>query len=824
MLIGGYIVRLLAVFICLICILIFVSAALSVDDTTPPIIVSTQPSDGTKTNISLTEITVELEDDISGIDFSRTSLILRDPDNTIVAGNISSDNSDTLIFNLNSPLPKDGSKDGVYRFQVLAWDLAGNSSSTYNFSFTYDSLPPSVKRIYKSSSAGKSQNLSSGAFVNENIASVSAELTDITSIDFSSSTIVLRNPDGERVSGEVSNNGNNLLIFTLTVPLPTDGSEDGLYTVQITARDQVGNSYTMPYTLSFIYDSVPPSINIITKNSTDGNVQELVDNAYIKSNIFSISAQLSDDGSDIDTAASRITLHPSGSAVALQGKKLVSGKTITWQLNQPLLEDGSDDGVYQINILAVDGAGNIKELSWELNYDTTPSLLPSITISPPSDQTEVTHNSSINVTGQTEAGALLFSAMRICFIDADGQDTTGELLDVSDSVTINASGSVSGNVDIGIIPENAGYVGLQIVVSDRAGNQSDPALSNLLTVDRTGPILVSTTPADSSNVKALSEINAFLSDAGAGVDLENSIISLTGPTGSVAGEQSAKDDNTLVFKLGSPLPTDGTVDGDYVIQVYPVDKAGNAVTEPYSTTFTYDSVPPVINSVLKTSPTGDTQSLMENVYINTSISSVSAQLSDTGSGIDPLASRITLHVSGSEIAVSGNKLVNENVIAWELDQELAADGSEDGVYQVKVLAVDKAGNTKQIDWDLNYDTTPSLSPSITIAPPVGQTEVTDNDVIVLTGQTEPNAELVYMQRITYTDADGQQPIGELLEVSASARINPSGSISGNIDIGTLPEDAGYVGLVMVVSDQAGNISEPTPSNLLAVDKTPPILV
>ncbi len=55
------------------------------------------------------------------------------------------------------------------------------------------------------------------------------------------------------VLGQITNDGSNQLFFTLSAPLPTDGSADGEYVLTVDLVDKAGNPYQLKHNIS--YDS-----------------------------------------------------------------------------------------------------------------------------------------------------------------------------------------------------------------------------------------------------------------------------------------------------------------------------------------------------------------------------------------------------------------------------------------------------------------------------------------------------------------------------------------------------------------------------------------
>ena len=82
-----------------------------------------------------------------------------------------------------------------------------------------------------------------------------------------------------------------------------------------------------------------------------------------------------------------------------------------------------------------------------------------------------------------------------------------------------------------------------------------------------------------------------------GIDLFASTISLTGPDGTILGEQTEDSESGKIrWNLLTPLlGRDDSQDGAYTIKVMAVDKAGNR-SEEIVIPFFYDNLPPELDS------------------------------------------------------------------------------------------------------------------------------------------------------------------------------------------------------------------------------------
>ena len=132
---------------------------------------------------------------------------------------------------------------------------------------------------------------------------------------------------------------------------------------------------------------------------------------------------------------------------------------------------------------------------------------------------------------------------------------------------------------------------LEITPVDLAGNVGGLSTVEFVYATRV-PEIAMLTPADASVVNRVSEIRVLIGDnSGEGIDFEKSKITLTDMNNAnVHGILRNDGEGALTLEVG--LPTDGTADGEYTVNLNLVDNLG--IEASYTRQFTYDSVPPLI--------------------------------------------------------------------------------------------------------------------------------------------------------------------------------------------------------------------------------------
>ena len=264
-------------------------------DTAPPVLVSTEPSDGETVPV-IDDVSVVLTDEfnaggsvlpsVAGIDLDACTFELIGPDGALVDGELRKEEPGTLSF---SPSLANGAlADGTYTIRITTVDLVGNASQPILVDFTLIARAPVVL----------STTPADDAQFNESIGSVSAALMDNsgTGLDLEGSMVTLIAPNGEAVPGTHSSNDLGVVVLALEDLLATDGSDDGVYALDILAVDNSGVSAS--HRTTFTYDTTPPAVEVTSP----------VDGDILKEGISVVSARLTDIGSGVSLAGSSISL------------------------------------------------------------------------------------------------------------------------------------------------------------------------------------------------------------------------------------------------------------------------------------------------------------------------------------------------------------------------------------------------------------------------------------------------------------------------------------------------------------------------------------
>ena len=614
-----------------------------------------------------------------------------------------------LTFTLINPLDIP-SENGKYTLILILIDKAGNVVQSLR-EFTFDNVEPRLRRT--STNRG---GLIPGAGVSQRLNYVEAVLTDNLEdgIDLFASTIYLDRigTDGPtRIPGEKTEDaGGGRIRWTLLTPLlGRDDSQDGVYTITVTAVDKAGNAADPPVQISFRYDNRAPSpVSVRPMGSPeDFTFNPFPDTNYHNLPITGFVVAFEDVGIGVDLAGRRQstqivfgTPKESGEGVnVLEGRVVTDtdSKTLTYILNQPIVSrDGTQDGHYLLNIQAVDTAGNTKIYDYQIVYDTQRPTLVSTT--PASNET-VSALSQVEVKLDEKTSGIDFVQSN------DFQLWKGRATDVLEDATreqpvaravpVNIASNGMDTVTLTLLKPIAldgsddGAYTIKVTPTDRAGNTSGAAVREFYLVSQKHEPEIRLAVPQTTRVNSLMTVGVELIDyVGAGIDFDASSVSVTNPQGVLVPQEELEhtvggvsNPDSLTWTAAVPVARDGSEDGEYTITATFVDFTGKSFTRQFL--FVLDTqIPALVSTVPAANETVS------------ELSQVEVKLSEVTSGIDFVQSTFQLTHGDADVPVPVNITSNgTDTVILTLAEPIALDGSDDGTYAIAVSPTDRAGNT-----------------------------------------------------------------------------------------------------------------------------------
>ena len=649
-------------------------------DTQVPTLTSTVPAANQSVK-DLSQVVVKLNETTSGIDFVQSTFALKrnvDGNQVEVPVDISSNGADTATLTLLQPIALDGSDDGTYVIEVTPTDRAGNVGSVIRREFYLVSQArPEIKLTTPETGTVNS------------LGDITVELVDYigTGINLDASTITVRNAQGQIVpqSEVVSDPTNNSLTWSTEVTIPQNGSADGRYTISATYRDFTGVSFTQTFYLTL--DTQFPAISSVQVGTDTQNLLSLDSITDVTDSFSHI--DLDFDASDVDFENTVVTLvGPDGNEIAVRRTNDGAGLlTLNFQNLAEL-------GTYTLTVTPVDNIGNVSEspFIYRFNLDIAVPVVTSVVIG-----------------GQI--GGLVYVNGAAAEIVATIADTTGIGIAIGDNdskitVTSEIGLPVPGITTINdenqlvwrpaVLPSDGSADGrytVSVTPVDKAGRTGDVAYRAFI-YDTQSPQITAATPITlhqpiSYVGDSLTQFQFTVEDFGpALLDLDDQTIGFAKNSGEdVAGHITHDNNNQLFFTLSSPLPTDGSADGEYTLSVNLVDKAGNSYQVQHN--IVYDSQAPQLSSVTLNTETPINLVPYQVVDLSESISKITLNFIEMAR-VDFANTTITL--MGPDGSSTPLTLENNGI------DEITANFvtlTQDGLYTLTVTSQDLSGNVAQ---------------------------------------------------------------------------------------------------------------------------------
>ena len=600
----------------------------------------------------------------------------------------------TLTYILNEPIvSRDGSRDGIYAFEIRATDIAGNTK-TYNYQLIYDTQVPTLV----STTPASNETVSA-------LSQVQVKLDEKTSgIDFIQSDFQLKlTRDGteEPVSVNVTSNGIDTATLTLTEPIALDGSDDGTYTIAVTPVDLAGNNgseneserVTVVREFYLISQKHEPEIRLTMPETTTVNslptiVVELID--YV--------------GAGIDFDASKVTVENDQGVLVPQGELEHDevNNLLTWTTEAPVAPDGSEDGEYTITATFVDFTEKIFTRQFSFILDTQIPDIESVHVAIDSQP----QLSVDTITTITESFSQIIVTFEGTLGDSEqGSQGPGNDVDFANIVVelTGAEGAaISNNVSVYSptqlairfveLIEDGSYT-LSITPQDIVGNTARSAVQYAFLLDTESPRITASSPLTLSEPVSYigGDFRQFaftIEDVGpADLFFEEQTVELLDTAGNTVPTALTYNELTsqLYLTIVSPFAQDGSSDGEYTVRISLVDKAGNRLDSEH--TVVYDSKVPQLSSVvLNTEPSTVLEPQLIKMITET-VNSITLQFEE--------ATRIDFTNTVVELTGPAEATVPINISAQSATQlavrfvELIDDGS----YTLSITPQDVAGNT-----------------------------------------------------------------------------------------------------------------------------------
>jgi hypothetical protein len=590
-----------------------------------------------------------------------------------------------------------GLADGTYYLQVCAVDVLGNRSAWVGDDTSVVVIDTTEPTLGSNGPTGFINNDSPTIRVSfdDTAGPVKTGYGSTTALDLDSTSLLppIDEPSVGDLSGEIEED--------------TSGLEDGSHTVSITVEDRAGNSAALEWT--FFVDTTPPTPPTVSADTWTNDTTPT----------FTFSGA-SDPSPGSGLAGYAVEIYCEGSLVRGPYQVAYAAGPLSWTL--PDADALTIDDTYEIRVWSVDAAGNQSE-TFSGAYVAIDTVAPELSNESPTDWLSSGDDITLLCYFYDESG-LDSDLTEFVFHDADDTDPTNVPIG---SLHQPAWGATSGTIWYGPADYADGTWTVEVQAYDRAGNASN-RLEWTFQVDATGPVQPGGPVAGNIGDDGRWYINTLrptfswpagidppASDgtAGSGVDRYTfQFGTWASKPGSETNEwpEALVDESDIAATPGtsvqqwtpaSDLPLSAGV--EYSGRVKAFDALGNA-SEWADPEIVYDPDPPTApGAPSTTSPTRDATPVWTWAGSEDAISGVALyhiQIRRAGS-VDWDVLDTVLDIPDSTSSPGDQ--------TWEQALRL-----EDGTYDIRVQAVDVAGNYSE--WSgigtVTVDTTPPGVPGM----------------------------------------------------------------------------------------------------------------
>ena len=667
----------------------------------------------TTTVNNLTTVVAELSGYIgAGIDLDASTLTVRNAQGGLITSTeLERDEVNNLLtWNIEAPLPRDGSADGEYTVTATFVDFTGKRL-TQQFLLLLDTQFPVIESVQVATESQLELSTDSTTILATGFSQIVLTFENtqegaVSGIDFINTNVTLTNPAGESILVNRSDDGQSVLTLDFQ-----DLTQLGEYVLSITPQDLAGNQSTAPFVYRLRVDVPLPTVTSVLIGGKLGTIVYVNGDA---TSIVATFADLSGAGLDLGNDGSTITV-TTESGLPAPGITTSNGTDqLTWT---PIVlpTDGSADGRYTVTVTPKDKTGRQGDVVYrQFVFDTQEPRITAATpvsLNQPATYISALTQLQFTVEDVGPAGLKLeeqtveLTGLQGTSIDATLTfDEINSLLYLTLDTPLAQDGSADGEYTV------------KVSLVDKAGNILDSEQTFVYDsqVPRLASVSVNTESSTELVPQEITEISESISsitlqfEEATRVDFTNTAVDLVGPNGQPIPINISADGSTQLTARFVEL----TQAGLYTLSVTPQDIVGNVAQGAVQYSFRLVLVLPSVSSVELGGQTGDV------VFLNGTDSTIIATLVDgTGTGLD-------LGEGGSSIVVTNpsgavvpgqTRTDGTNQLIWQ-PISLPTDGSADGRYTVAITPIDKAGRQGDVVYrQFIYDT---QEPRITAATPV----------------------------------------------------------------------------------------------------------
>lgn len=620
-------------------------------------------------------------------------------------------------WSLQIPVLFEFTANGVYDVEVTITDLAGNVSTDATIGeFTYDTALPDAPVVTPLATNDSTPAISGTA----NLAPDETLAVAVNGVNYTVG------------DGNLSLTGS---AWTLVIP-SGNALTEGTYEVVATATDSLGNQNVDGTTNELVVDLTPPVVPTVDALTTNDATPFLTGTATM------------DPGEELVVRVNSVDYFEIDPHLTVAGSN--------WSLQIPLADQFTVDGVYDVEAIVTDLAGNVSTdvTIGEFTLDTGLPNQPTVDLLATNDTTP-----AVTGTANLQAGESLT-------VEIDGVTyAEGPNLTFAGAIWTLAIPTGSELVE--------GTYEVIATITDGSGNANSDATTDELVIDLTPP------PVPTVDILSTNDSTPLLTGAATVTTGDDFRVQVNGQTYLESGPDLTLAGNN--WSLQIPTTFQFTAVGSYEVAATVTDAAGNATTDGTTAEFTFDNN-------LPDAPVVDLLAINDTTPVITGSASLAPDETLTVE-----VNGITYTLGDGDLGITG--------ATWTLAVP-PANALPEGIYDVLATTTDSLGNANNdaTTNELTIDLTPPQTPTVDFLTSNDPTPLLTGTAIVGPGEALD----VFVNGVPYVEADPhltragniwslQIPVGFEFTANGAYDIQATvtdlaGNASGDVTIGEFTYD------------------------------------
>lgn len=729
------------------------------------------------------KITQIKEDGTSLVIYEDNSLTGKEKTETISDLPKKLDNGDLV------PVAIDGTEDGIYSYQILAKDITGKEASLTR-TVRFDTIGPKIELDTFTEISGSDPT----RYLFTSVEQIGAMLSDESGIKTATMEITAH-PDG----------------FSGLLPSPTKpavNAKTGRFVQKFTGL--IEGEYTLKLTTTDSLDQETTETILIAIDNNNPSISANLSNNQFRSNNFNLIITASDFADLKNYPTATVLDGVTGVSISIPSK---NGNDYTYTISIPNPESFTATEV-TIRFTAEDIYGKTSDFNFIYKIDLSPPVFTEINY-PASDFINLPDNYSYRITGEASDAGSGLKDVRYVVLSGD----TAVVPEVDSAEWLSAAGLDNWTATVDLTGKTSGKYSLFVMLRDEAGNVK-ASERRVLSVDAEPPTISLGTMGSLYN--ASFNIGLTASDPDGNLDTVTAKVVNGDPLTVTHGEG-----NSYSVAVPAGGATGALSDGPKSVEITAKDKSGKQVTE--TVTFTLDTKAPTISFTNLTGAAVSVGTTPSGYTIESKLTGANTKVlgmyEDLNSGLIELDYAFE-RWDGTAWVGSGTKTDTKTAstmgsFSEDISTYLSPD--KDGIWRVKLIATDKAGNVSSAIYSPIF-IADKTAPTVTITDFGANSTKQLKDAITISGAAfdtnggELEKVEIIISHPSYTE--GQKTANKITIPKNAMTGNAWSWIRGDGDNSPFIYSGDYT-ITAIAYDTAGNIREATAR--VSCDTTPPAI-